>query len=57
MENDNIDWDLVSKQLEIVRCEIKDKYKNIYFLFYFSNRNYELHQIMNLQVLVESENA
>jgi len=35
IENDNIDWDLVSKQLETVRLELNDKYKNIFILFFF----------------------
>jgi len=31
LEDDNIDWDFVSKQFEIVRLEIKEKEKFLFF--------------------------
>jgi hypothetical protein len=41
-EDDNIDWEYVTKQLETVRLEIKEEInKKLCFLF---NRNYKHHQ-------------
>ena len=43
--DDNIDWELVTQQLEAVRLETKEKHKRFFF-FLSPNRNCELQQII-----------